>query len=591
MAACRDREAEARAGYEAARTAWAAGDAAGALTALDGVVATDPTFVPARQLLADILLEKGEFAAAADQLRTALTTDPDLLQARITLAELALSNDEMTEARAQAEQAIRIDPRSPSSRALKIAIDYAQASLKHDMAATEMAVAQAKALLAGAPQMVAARRVLIDDRLAGATPEAALPDLDRAIADTPKSPEFLLAKAALLATLGRETERGATLARAYAAFPADHPVRDSYAAWLDAHGDPATIVAFQRDVAARAGNTREAKAALAAVIQRELGPAEAERELMAMAEAAPNIADRRYFHALAACADDAAGNSNLAVASLRSLITASEASADVDEFRAWLAEILDRQGDRPAAAKLVEELQARKSPQPVALKLSSRWQIEAGKPADAIVTLRQALELKPGDTDTLLLLARAYQGAGSDELAGQVLADAVAQSRRGVAESLALRRHLLATGRERLADEVLRSALNEHPDDPQLLLAEVRNAARQMDWPHATAVIERLDRLDGPQAAEMAGAARATLMNRRAAAKELEDALLDLRPSNDYGVDANFLLTMMNRQSPDDARTYVEKRLETAPADATLLHLSSLLAVLSAPDGEAHAAD
>jgi tetratricopeptide (TPR) repeat protein len=131
----------------------------------------------------------------------------------------------------------------------------------------------------------------------------------------------------------------------------------------------------------------------------------------------------------------------------------------------------------------------------------------AGKPDEALDTLRQAARANPADNELAAQLARAFIAAGDLETAGEYLTAAsagddpellltVADMRlRGdkVDEGIAIVRRLLeqdASRRERIAQ--LGWSVAEHAPDAGFLVVELAadSAVAQADWPGAAAVLQ-----------------------------------------------------------------------------------------------------
>lgn len=92
--------------------AFAAGHLDAAHWAFEMALALDPAFYPARENLAEVLLQRGEVAIARGQLERVLDSNPDQVGALLMLARSYESSGDMEQAFALSERALGADPSS-----------------------------------------------------------------------------------------------------------------------------------------------------------------------------------------------------------------------------------------------------------------------------------------------------------------------------------------------------------------------------------------------------------------------------------------------------------------------------------------------
>jgi tetratricopeptide (TPR) repeat protein len=162
LSGCESREDKAERFYQSALQLLDQGDEERALVELRNVFQNDGFHLEARQLYADLLLERGETGEAYSQYLRLIEQYPDLLAPRVTLAELAVADGGWDEAERHGAKAMELAPDDLRVQALGTALRYRSAVLDRDEAARADAAEQAQALLARDDELSVARRVLID---------------------------------------------------------------------------------------------------------------------------------------------------------------------------------------------------------------------------------------------------------------------------------------------------------------------------------------------------------------------------------------------------------------------------------------------
>lgn len=138
------------------------------------------------------------------------------------------------------------------------------------------------------------------------------------------------------------------------------------------------------------------------------------------------------------------------------------------DLRTDLAGMLAATGGPTEAMAIVDQVQATNPYSLPALKMRARWQIDMNDANAAVSTLCAALSNNSADPALLGLIAEAYEKTGDTELAGRAPCDAMAATKGGVAETVAVVRILERTGKHTTAIAMLRTARRTYPDDPAI---------------------------------------------------------------------------------------------------------------------------
>jgi len=431
-------------------------DAAAAERLLEEILSAAPEDRAARELLAEIALQRGDEQRAIELIESIADSDPDDARATFFLGQLFLQRG-----------------------LLERAVDFFLRTLERDPGHS-----RAHQLLIS----VYERQLLYQEAAAAATryAELHLGEIDP-----------LVEQVRLLA---RAKEREALTA-----------LLDELRA--DAEDDQLVEVAA---ALARGGDERGALALLREVVQRRpdldaahamTGRVQARRgELTRAIESFDRVKEgsRLYPGACAEGADVLLRLGRPSDAVLR-LERAIELSPDTVDLRIQLADVEARLGHRARALAVVEEIPESQRETPRVISARSRALAEAGRDDQAIASVLRAMATRPDDPEMLLVLALAHERAGrhaeAEGAARQLLAgfpDSVAAQNflaytyalrdERLEEALVLAQRasaaapedgyiadtlgfvLLQQGRTEEAREVLRRANAMSPDEPEILL-------------------------------------------------------------------------------------------------------------------------
>lgn len=565
------------------------GDVDRALVEFRNVFKLNGTHREARLRYAEAERARGNIREAYGQYLRLVEQYPDSLPGQRALAELSLEINDWEAARRHAAAAAALAPEDPLVQAVNATIAYRDALTgSGDAAARQAAVIKAQALVAEDPDLMIARRVVIDDLIRNQDWTAALAAIDAALARAPDNRQLYTIRLGVLNQLGETAEIRAQLEEMIGRFPEDPNVPATLVRWYMSQGNVDAAEAFLK---ARAdGDPREIDDIvtyirfLAEARDNQTALAELERIL----EGDPPAVER--LTALRAGFRFDLGERDGAISELEALIEGMEPSDERRSIQVMLARMLETTGNNVGARALIEEVLEQDPGQVEALKMRAGWLIEGDRTDEAITALRTVLGEAPEDAQAMTLMAQAHERAGNRDLMADMLSRAVEASRNAPGESLRYARYLIGQGNRRTAETVLVNALRLAPGNVALLgtLGEVYMG--EQDWARLTQVIEALR-----QKPEDAAAARIAneLTARQLAAQDRQDELMGFldqlagEGARGMGAAAAIVRTRLAQGDIEGARAYAREVLAANPDD---VNARFLMASVQAVTGEVDAA-
>lgn len=447
-----------------------AGDLDGAGRSYRSALDLDPANTDALRRLAGINLGREDYGKARPQYLALRERLPEDVEANLALAEIALADHDTDLAASYADVPRNSAPDNPRTRGILAALAYYAAAAAGDGDAREQALAEARTILRNAPGTMAARRILIQSLMSGDDPGTALPEIEAGLRENPGSLELNMMKLNVLSRQNGGTGAGEQLKAMYRAFPDNPDVQVWLRDWYLGEDDPDEIIPFLRDLAARHGDDLGEHDQIADYVVDNLNTVDAVDELDTLAGDYPpgpiadiyraRAAELRFFEL---------GKRDDALATMHDIAGGKNAQKARPIYRFVFARMLDAKGHRADARAILDDVLAFDPNLAAAQKLRARWLIEDRDFSSAISSLRGALTSSSKDPELLTMIAEAYEQSGAVELAGSSLAQAVELSGNGVRESILFVRFLLRTDKRPVAVSVLRSALEAHPENPDLL--------------------------------------------------------------------------------------------------------------------------
>lgn len=496
LAACDTAEERAQKHYEKGLTLLDEGEVERALIEFRNVFKLDGFHKDARLAYAKVEEGRGNVSAAYGQYLRLIEQYPENLEGRRALSRLAADLNNWEEVAIHVEVAQRLAPQDTVVLAVRAGLDYRNALRDDNPTAVGLAVKVSETLLADNPDLAAARRVVIDDLLRRQDWPGALVAIDAALAQDPEERILYLQRLAVLEKLGETDAVEAQLKDLAKRYP-EEGVHRTLINWYIARDRQDDAEAYLRQRIGQNDENHDARLELVAFLARRVSPQAALDEIDRILAGTPD--NRLLFRSVRAGLDFDIGNREAAIVEMEDILTGAEPSEETDRIKVALARMLIRTGNSVGARAAIEEVLEHDSTQVDALKLKAGWLIEDDRTGDALVDLRQALDQKPRDADTMTLMALAHERAGNRDLMGEMLALAVEAAGRAPRESLRYVQFLLQDEKLLSAEDVLQDALRLKNADPALLSALGGVYIRMEDWPRAQHVIDTLARTDTEQ--------------------------------------------------------------------------------------------
>ncbi|MEM7644051.1 MAG: tetratricopeptide repeat protein, partial [Pseudomonadota bacterium] len=479
----------------------AAGDMPRAMLQYRNALRIDPDNVEARSAVAAALLSQGDVRQAQFEYTALAERFPEAPQWRRALGEIAFISADWPALDRHAAALKTLEPESDAARELALAAKYRDAIASDDQATATEIAAEAEDRLAAKPTDTVLLRLVVDRYLSGETPEDALPILDRALEIEPRMPELQIARLKLLSDADAVSQLETRLLELATLYPDDPSIVGLLIARHLSQGRVAEAEAILRALADGAPRGDAAlPTLLVTFLKRIHGSDAALAELDRLQAGDPGEAASMLYAAMSHAIRFDAGQTEEAIAAVTGLLADLDDGAEARTIRVMLANMLDRDGNRPAARDMVDRALALDPGDVAALKLRAAWAIETDDSLAATVDLRGAQARAPRDTEVMNLLAATHAMEGKRGLALEQLARAAEMSGHGARESERYARALLADGRRQVAERVLEAALSAAPMDVALatLLAELR--LDRGDWDGVRALDDHLGRLGTPAA-------------------------------------------------------------------------------------------
>jgi tetratricopeptide (TPR) repeat protein len=264
------------------------------------------------------------------------------------------------------------------------------------------------------------------------------------------------------------------------------------------------------------------------------------------------------------------GESKFADAATRfaALIKASTAADDIAAARTRLADLSFSQKNIAGTESVVADLLKADARSVAGLRLRGMVRIEQGRTEEAVGDLRQALNDQPKSPELLMLLGRAYERAGSIELADKNYSDAMKAANYAPRVGLDYATFLERRGIRQHAENVLTELATRNPGEVGVLSALAQAKLARQDWVGAQEIAEALRKL-GNQAGTADQIVAAVLGGQRKYEESL-GVLQSAQASNPNALQPMYALvrTYIQAQRADRAEAFLQSVLKANPANA-----------------------
>lgn len=592
LAACDSAEDRAARHLRNAEALMAEGDVGAAVLEFRNVLENAPTDREALTRLAEIQLAAGAEDAAFGLYRRLVDNHPDATEGWLALAEIAIRANRWEDAAAFADQVEARAPDDARTALIRAALDFRAAIAAQDAEAAATAAAAARRHADAAPDDLIARQILVAHAGAFLGPEAALAEVEDALAVLPDVYPLHQLKVQTLAGLGRAEAVGPALEAMARQFPERAEPQQLLIDWYLRRGDPDSVERFLRARAADPGAAFSDRLTLLYFLREIRGAdaalAEIDRQIADQPVDAPR--DLAILRGLRASLRFDRGEAEAAIAEFEAALADFPTGAEADNLRVALAQALAATGRDADAMAEIEAVLAGDSGHVEASKIKARRLIDAGETDAAVRVLRQAQASEPRDPELMRLMGDAHARAGDWDLAGDRYAQAVDLAGRAARESLAYADFLLRQGRPVVAETVLTEALRQAPADPALLQALIELQLRENRLDDARRGIARLRGLDGDAAQRAAERLEATALLRENRTADMQ-ALVE-RMAAEGRADAGSLAALIQARIAEgdieEAKALLARQLAAFPDDPLLTFLRAGVDLV---EGETDAAE
>ncbi|MFC4668045.1 tetratricopeptide repeat protein [Seohaeicola nanhaiensis] len=569
VSACDSSEDRANKHFQSAMELLEKGDVDRAVIEFRNVFKLNANHHDARLAYAKMQRDRGFTQEAFAQYRKLAEQTPDDIDVLTALAELSLDTGNWEEFERQVPRLMAVAPNSAVAQSLDNSLQYQNAVRDRDDAARGAQVIRARELMASDPSLKYPVRVVIDDLLREQKWSEAAEQIDVALKTSPDDLNMLQLKLGVLKQLNDDAGMRSLLESMVERFPDNEMIRNALIGLYVENGDIDGADVLLKADAEKSTSVEPTRRYVAFLYQyRGIDAAEAELNRI--------IAEGRldsvpFKSALGRLKFDK-GEEDAAVAMLEEVSNTAERTAEVRNLETELAQMLYRRGNAVGARQLVERILQEDPSHPGASKLKAAWLIQDDKTSDAIVLLRDTLAKAPSDPSIMTLLAEAYRREGSQELAMEMLSQAVEASGKAPAESIRYAQALIAKEQDRPAEQVLIDALRVDPKNTDLLAALGTLYTKNKNWPQAEGVVRRLKEFDTPASNTVASGLEAQLLSGQQRNDELMTMLEGLADKKDTqrGARDAIFRTRLETNGPEDALAYVDEQLAENPGDPNL---------------------
>lgn len=568
LAACDTAEERAQKHYEKGMALLEDGDIERALVEFRNVFKLDGFHKEARLAYAGVEERRGNLSTAFGQYLRLVEQYPENLEGRRALARLAADLNNWDEAERHVAVAEKLAPNDPVVQSVRAASDYRNALRQGNTETADLAVRVSDTLLKEHPDLLTARRVVIDDLLRRQDWEAALAAIDAGL-QSPEGAEnrtFHILRLSVLERLGREDEIVTQLKDMAQRYPGEGLHRMLVQRYIARdRKDEAAEYLRGRVEQGIEGARLDLVAFLARHVSREAAMAEIDR-ILAQTDESP-----AQFRAIRAGLEFDAGKRDAAIVEMEDILETAGPSEETDRIKVALARMLSVTGNAVGARARIEEVLEHDPTHVEALKMKAEWLIADDRPGDALVELRTALDQAPKDAQTLTLMARAHERAGDSDLMGEMLALAVEASGSAPEESLLYAKFLMKQEKPLRAEDVLQAALRLRNDNLALLSALGNVYVRMEDWARAQHVIDTVQRLGTEPAANVANELTARKLAAQNREQDLEKFLSGMvEGESSLRAAAVIIQLRLSKGDIDGALEYIDELLQDNPGSPEL---------------------
>jgi len=422
-------------------------------------------------------------------LKRLVELDESDVNSRVRLARIYLIGGAINEARDLTEQAIALQPDNASALAISAGVLLRLEDLSG-------AVTRARESIAVDPAVTDAYQVLAAERVIANDLDGAVIRIDEGIAASANPNTLRLIKIELLTRSGRMDEAINVFDQLVMSKPNDDALLRQYGFFLARNDQTSDAKVKFESLIDRQPENDQAVIDLARLLLATEGSEKAEDFIQNIVKQQPDrFTLRRFAVELIAARGDTDG----AIQALKAIESRASQNPDYQAeaitAKSRRAEFLWRSGKRDEAEALVAEILEEDKKNNEAKTVRAAIALTDNRIDDAIADLRTVLRDAPQSVPVLVLLAKAHEVAGSNDLAEDRYAEAFRVSRGNPDIGLQYSQLLVRQQNYALAEDVLGASLGRYPDNLELWRAVAQIRLLRSDWAGAQAAAQRIKEL------------------------------------------------------------------------------------------------
>ena len=425
---------------------------------------------------------EGDWKGAFALMREVTEQDPNNINATVKLGQIFLAGGKLDYALEKSKKALELDKNNVSALSLHAAVQ-----LKMNNKAT--ALEYANLALAQDPNSQDAFIVLANISLIDNDINKATEYFDKALAKNQKNLTVQFLKTKALESASKNVEADQAYQTMIKTFPENTFVRRSYAQFLMKSDQVNAAEQQLRMIAQTTPDNLNAKLDLINFILGSKGDAAGRLELESYVKKEPN----NYELAFSLVDLYRAQKDSSAAEKLLNQI-AKQAGNSPQGYKAQglIAYQLIGEGKNTEASRMLNTILDADKNNSLALTLRANLAMQAKNYDAAISDLRSVLRDSPDTSNAALMLASAYESAGSSELADENYLKAFESSKNSSKYGVAYAQFLMRRKQVDRAEKVLESILSAHPDDAVAIRALAQFKIAKGDYVGAQALSDRV---------------------------------------------------------------------------------------------------
>jgi tetratricopeptide (TPR) repeat protein len=490
LAACATPEERAAKYIASADQMLAKGDLAKARLEAQNAIQIAPKNSKARWILAQVAEKTGDFGQMLGNLEIVIAEDKSNLPARVMLATVLVFGQDYEGARLLLDQVNEINADDPSVRILS-------ARLHFQAGEVDAGIADLDFVLKKDPKNVTAA-LLRGTAVATKNADQGLADLKTAMKEVAPAEGKPLrdARLQILLASGRRDELEKELVKLVKEFPLEDYAPRLAEIYASTNRPDEAEAAMREAIKARPDDIN-LKVALAQFQSRgRKRPEVAEQTLLGFVKESPDMLELKV---LLGTFYEAQQRDKDAQAQYEAVAGRAPATNAGLAARNRLAALALRKRDVQAASKIVDEILATAPDNAAALNTRADIAISQGRNADAVADLRAVLRKNPDDAESLMMLGATHVRLGDNSLAEDAYRRLLQINPADSKSKLALANVLAATDRGDEAETLYRELLKADARDILVLNAYVDLLLSNSDLPAAEKQARAMVQLNDPQ--------------------------------------------------------------------------------------------